>query len=59
VLRMTAATMTGALIQNTDRQPKAAMSAPPVTGPAAMLSPKTDAHTPIACARSRGSGIAA
>lgn len=50
--------MTGALIQNTDRQPKPAMRAPPVTGPAAMLSPKTDAQTPIACARSLGSGIA-
>jgi hypothetical protein len=55
---MTAAAMTGALIQNTDLQPNAAMSAPPVTGPAAMLSPKTEAHTPIARARSRRSGIA-
>ncbi len=50
--------MTGALIQNTDRQPNASMRAPPVTGPAAMLSPKTAAQTPIACARSFGSGIA-
>lgn len=50
--------MTGALIQNSARQPSPASSAPPVTGPAAMLSPNTDAQMPIACARSFGSGIA-
>ena len=52
------ATMTGALIQKTDRQPRAESSAPPTAGPASMLSPNTDAQTPIARARSRGSGIA-
>ena len=30
-------------------------SAPPRTGPSAMLRPMTPPHTPIACARSRGS----
>lgn len=50
--------MTGALIQKTERQPRAESSAPPTAGPAAMLSPNTDAQTPIARARSRRSGIA-
>src|SRR4051812_49991571 len=50
--------MTGALTQNTDRQPRVDSSAPPTAGPAAMLSPNTEAQTPIALARSRGSGIA-
>lgn len=35
-----AATMTGALIQNTDLQPKPAMRAPPVTGPGGHAQPE-------------------
>nr|WP_246065202.1 hypothetical protein [Aeromicrobium piscarium] len=53
-----AAATTGALLQNTARQSKNAMRAPPAIGPAAMLRPKTAPQTPIARARSRGSGIA-
>nr|BFE72355.1 hypothetical protein GCM10020092_056560 [Actinoplanes digitatis] len=49
--------MIGRLIQNTARHPDPAISAPPSTGPAAMLSPNTAAQTPMACARSRGSVI--
>ncbi len=58
MLSSTAASTTGTFTQNTERQPRAETSAPPVTGPAAMLSPNTEAQTPIARARSRGSGIA-
>ena len=54
----TAMTTRGALSQNTARQSRIATSAPPMTGPAAMLSPNTDPQTPIAFARSLGSGIA-
>ncbi len=51
----TAATPTGTLIQKIDRQPTAPTSAPPTTGPSAMLSPTTPPHTPMALARSLGS----
>ena len=50
-----AATPTGTLIQKIDRQPSPSTSAPPRTGPSAMLSPTTPPQTPIARARSRGS----
>jgi len=50
-----AATPIGTLTKNTARQLNASTSAPPRTGPSAMLSPITAPHTPIAWARSRGS----
>ncbi|GAA3155613.1 hypothetical protein GCM10020001_094410 [Nonomuraea salmonea] len=50
-----AATPTGMLIQKIDCQPTAPTSAPPTSGPSAMLTPLTPPHTPIALARSRGS----
>ena len=45
----------GTLTKNTERQPTESTSAPPTTGPRAMLRPKTAPQAPIACARSRGS----
>jgi hypothetical protein len=50
-----AASPTGTLIQNTDRQPNPSTSTPPSSGPTSMLSPTTPPHTPIARARARGS----
>ena len=52
---MIAATPTGTLTRNTQRQPTESTSAPPRTGPSAMLIPTIAPHTPIAPARSRGS----
>ena len=49
-----AASPTGRLIQKMERQPTEVTSTPPITGPSAMLTPTTAAHTPTACARSRG-----
>ncbi len=43
------------LTQKIARQPMPSTSAPPSTGPSAMLKPITPAQIPIACARSRGS----
>ena len=43
------------LIQKMERQPTDPTSSPPTTGPRAMLTPMTAPHTPMACARSRGS----
>jgi hypothetical protein len=45
----------GRLTQNTDRQPIPLTSRPPSTGPAAMVTPIADPHTPTALARSRRS----
>ncbi len=45
----------GTLTKNTARQLTESTSAPPTTGPSAMLSPNTAPQTPIARARSRGS----
>ena len=45
----------GTFTQKTERQLPASTSAPPSTGPIAMLRPITPAHRPIACARSRAS----
>ena len=50
-----AATPTGMLIQKIERQPRDETSTPPMTGPRAMETPTTAAHTPIAWARSWGS----
>ena len=53
--RMIAAMPTGMLTQKIPRQPTEATSAPPTTGPSAMLKPNTLPHRPIARARSAGS----
>ncbi len=50
-----AASPTGTFTQKIERQPTDSTSAPPSTGPSAMLRPTVAPHTPIACARSRGS----
>jgi hypothetical protein len=50
-----AAIPTGMLTQKMPRQPTESTSAPPATGPSAMLSPYTAAQTPIARARSAAS----
>ena len=52
---MMATIPTGRLTRNTARQPTESTSAPPSTGPSAMLIPIIPPHTPIAWARSRGS----
>ncbi len=54
-VRTMAAMPTGMLIQKIDRQPRDETRTPPTTGPRAMETPITAAHTPIAWARSRGS----
>ena len=43
------------LIQKMERQPIDPTSSPPTTGPMARLTPTTAPHSPMACARSRGS----
>ena len=45
----------GTLMRKTADQPKSSTSRPPSTGPSAMPTPLTPAHTPIARARSWGS----
>ena len=47
-VRMIATRPTGRLTRNTARQLKASTSAPPSTGPSAMLRPNTAPQTPIA-----------
>ena len=47
-----AASPTGRLIQKMERHPTVPTRRPPTTGPSAMLTPTTAAHTPTACARS-------
>ena len=54
-MRPSASTTTGTLIQKIERHPTPSMSAPPRSGPAAIDTPKTAPHTPMACARSFGS----
>ena len=49
-----AAKPTGRLIQKMERHPTEVTSTPPTTGPSAMLTPTTAAHTPTAWARSLG-----
>ena len=49
-----AASPTGRLIQKIERQPTEPTSSPPISGPSAMLTPTTAAHTPTAWARSFG-----
>ena len=44
----TAASPTGRLIQKMERHPTELTSTPPITGPSAMLTPTTAAHTPTA-----------
>ena len=51
---MTAIAQTGTLIRNTAGQPKFSTSSPPSSGPSAMPTPATPAHTPMARARSLG-----
>jgi hypothetical protein len=51
-----AARPTGKLIQKIVRQLPESTSAPPITGPSAMLMPMTPPQMPMARARSRGSG---
>ena len=46
---------TGGFTRNTQRQPRLAISTPPMTGPRARLIPLTAPYVPIARARSRGS----
>ena len=46
----------GTLTRKIDRQPAAATSAPPNTGPSATPSEPMPPHTPSAPARARGSG---
>ncbi len=50
-----AARPTGTFTQKIACQPLTSTSSPPSRGPAAMLTPTTPPHTPIARARSRGS----
>jgi hypothetical protein len=50
-----AANPTGRLIQKIERHPTDPTRRPPITGPRAMLTPTTAAHTPTAWARSFGS----
>ena len=45
----------GTLTRNTARQENVSTSSPPTTGPRAIEMPIMPPHTPIACARSRGS----
>ena len=53
--KMIAATPGRTVIQNTERHPRAAASAPPIASPAAMPRPNVPVQTPIARARSAGS----
>src|SRR5438874_7808492 len=55
-VRTKPAAHTGALIQNTECQPKCSTRKPPSNGPAAMPTPDTPAQMPIARLRSRGLG---
>ncbi len=49
-----AAKPTGRSIQKMERHPAEVTSTPPTTGPSAMLTPTTAAHTPTAWAHSHG-----
>jgi hypothetical protein len=54
-VRTSAAIPTGMLIQKIARHETSSTSSPPTIGPNASDSPITPPHTPMACARSRGS----
>ena len=55
VVSTNATTPIGTLTKNTARQEIVSISAPPTTGPRAMLRPNTAPQAPMARARSRGS----
>ena len=54
-VRTSAARPIGRLIRKIERQPTVSTSTPPIRGPAAMETPPTAPHTPMARARSAGS----